>query len=154
MARKATRRRPTPALVISIVALIVACAGTAVGATRYLITSPKQIKPGTITGRNIHAGAISPGQLSAQSIAKFHTDHSVVSFVGTVPAGSTGTAVKVNCPAGEQATGGGYKAGDPLVIESRPDPINGTPTSWVVTAVNQAVLPGDETQTVYVVCAT
>jgi hypothetical protein len=38
-------RRPSPALVVSIVALVVACSGTAVAASRYIITSKDQIAP-------------------------------------------------------------------------------------------------------------
>jgi hypothetical protein len=53
--------RPSPALVISIVALVAACAGSAVAAT--MITS-KQIKNGTIQGIDIKSGTIQSGRLS------------------------------------------------------------------------------------------
>src|SRR3954447_3320662 len=43
-------RRPTPSMIVALVALFVALGGTAV-ATRYLVTSPKQLKPGVITER-------------------------------------------------------------------------------------------------------
>jgi hypothetical protein len=149
-----SKRRPSPALVISIVALIVACAGTAAGATRYLISSPKQIKPGTITGRDLHDGTIGASKLAASAIARSRINHTVVSYVGTIPAGSTGTSVRANCPVGTQATGGGYGNDGPTVIESRPDPKTGTATGWLVTAVNSTLLPAaDQPQSVYVVCA-
>jgi hypothetical protein len=54
-------RRPSPALVISIAALVAACAGTAVAAT--VITS-SQIKDGTIQSRDIKMGTIQSGRLS------------------------------------------------------------------------------------------
>ncbi|MDX6690073.1 MAG: hypothetical protein QOG15_1530 [Solirubrobacteraceae bacterium] len=44
-------RAPSPALVISIIALVVACSATAYAATR--ITSSSQIKNGIITGKDI-----------------------------------------------------------------------------------------------------
>ncbi|MEA2217775.1 MAG: hypothetical protein QOJ35_401 [Solirubrobacteraceae bacterium] len=54
-------RRPSPALVISIVALVAACAGSAVAAT--VITS-SQIKNGTIQNVDIKKGTIQSGRLS------------------------------------------------------------------------------------------
>lgn len=54
-------RRPSPALVISIVALVAACAGSAVAAT--MITG-KQIRNGTIQGVDIRNGTIQTGKLS------------------------------------------------------------------------------------------
>ena len=54
-------RRPSPALVISIGALVAACAGTAVAAT--VITS-KQIKNETIQNIDIKKGTIQSGRLS------------------------------------------------------------------------------------------
>ena len=44
------RRRPSPSLIVAIVALVAALGGTAVAA-RYLITSARQVKPGVITER-------------------------------------------------------------------------------------------------------
>ncbi|MFT3863535.1 MAG: hypothetical protein QM729_04625 [Solirubrobacterales bacterium] len=41
-------RRPSPALVISILALVIALSGTAVAAKRYLITNPQQISPAVL----------------------------------------------------------------------------------------------------------
>src|ERR1700730_8292284 len=108
-----SKRRPSPALVVSILALIVACAGTAAGATRYLISSPKQIKPGAITGANLRDGSVDAGKLSPAAIGRPRVNHRVISYVGTVAPGSAGTSVKVNCPIGMQATGGGYGAGQP-----------------------------------------
>jgi hypothetical protein len=38
-------RRPSPAMIVALIALVVALSGTAVAASRYLITSTTQIKP-------------------------------------------------------------------------------------------------------------
>jgi len=63
-------RRPSPTLVISFIALVAACSGTAVAAT--LITS-KQIRNGTIQNIDIKKGTIQASKLSKgvqASIAK------------------------------------------------------------------------------------
>jgi len=49
-------RRPSPALVISCIALIVACAGTAYAKT--LITSSSQIKNGVVTSADVRNGSL------------------------------------------------------------------------------------------------
>ncbi len=54
-------RRPSPALVISIVALVAACAGTAVAAT---VITTKQIRNGTIQNIDIKNDTIQSGKLS------------------------------------------------------------------------------------------
>lgn len=41
-------RRPSPALIVAIAALIVALSGTAIAASHYLITSTSQIKPSVV----------------------------------------------------------------------------------------------------------
>lgn len=57
--------RPSPALVVSIVALVVALTGTAVATNRLLITSSSQIKDGAVTGRDIRKGTITSRNLSS-----------------------------------------------------------------------------------------
>ncbi len=54
-------RRPSPALVISFVALVAACAGTAVAAT---VITTKQIRNGTIQNIDIRNNTITSGKLS------------------------------------------------------------------------------------------
>jgi hypothetical protein len=54
-------RRPSPALVISIVALVAACAGSAVAAT---VITGGMIKDGTIQNRDIKKGSIQSERLS------------------------------------------------------------------------------------------
>ncbi|MCW2968036.1 MAG: hypothetical protein JWM71_1808 [Solirubrobacteraceae bacterium] len=68
-------RRPSPALVISIVALIVALSGTAVAASHLLITSSSQVKNRSLTGLDIRKGSITgteikKGSLSASVLKK------------------------------------------------------------------------------------
>ncbi len=59
-------RRPSPALVISCIALVVACTGTAVGAT--LITSSSQIKNGAVTSGDIKNGSVQGADLKDGTI--------------------------------------------------------------------------------------
>ena len=47
--REVGMRRPSAALVVATAALVMSTIGTSVAATHYVISSPKQIKPGTIT---------------------------------------------------------------------------------------------------------
>jgi hypothetical protein len=50
-------RKPTPAAVIAIVALVVALSGTAVAASHYIITSTSQIKPSVLRALHASTGA-------------------------------------------------------------------------------------------------
>lgn len=60
-------RKPSPALVISIISLIVAMSGTAVAA-QMLITSTSQVKDGTIRGVDLRSGTITKKQLSRPTV--------------------------------------------------------------------------------------
>lgn len=57
-------RRPSPSLVISIIALVVATAGTATAAG-VLIKNSSQVKSGAISGSDLKKGAITTDKLSA-----------------------------------------------------------------------------------------
>lgn len=61
-------RRPSPALVISIAALVVACTGSAVAAS--IITSSAQIKNGIVSGADIKDGTIQNGDIKAGTITQ------------------------------------------------------------------------------------
>jgi len=74
-------RRVNPALVVALLALGIAAGGTAVAASRYVITSPSQIKPSVLksiagTARNeLHwveskYALLTPGQPGAQATAR------------------------------------------------------------------------------------
>jgi hypothetical protein len=144
--------RPSPALAISIVALVLAATGTATAA-HYVITRSRQIKPGAVSGRNIARGTITLRNLASSTSSGLKPSLHVETTNGTVPAGGTQT-IKSNCPTGQQATGGGY-GNNPnvLVLESRPDPTVGTPRGWVVTAADVALPASNENVPVYAVCS-
>lgn len=78
--------RPSPALVVSVIALIVALGGTAVAA-KVLITSSAQIKNGAVTGLDIRNGTITKKKLSKGTVKSLTgsgtTGSSVVSPNGT-----------------------------------------------------------------------
>ena len=57
--------RPSPAMVVALIALVVACAGSATAAV--LIRSSSQIKNGIITGSDIKNGSIKLGELSSSA---------------------------------------------------------------------------------------
>lgn len=61
-----SRNRPTPAMVVAIVALVVACTGSAVASS--LITG-KQIAKSTITGKNVKNGSLTLSDISKKSQA-------------------------------------------------------------------------------------
>jgi hypothetical protein len=61
------RRRPTPASIIAVVALFVALGGTAVAASRYIITSTSQIKPSVLKDLRGHNGATGPAGATGQA---------------------------------------------------------------------------------------
>ena len=67
MQSKPERRRPSPALIISILALVVAMAGTAIGARHYVIHSTKQISPKVL--KKLHGKRGKKGANGAQGVA-------------------------------------------------------------------------------------
>lgn len=64
-----TRSRPTPALIVSIIALVVATAGTATAATA-IITSSSQVKNGALTGADIKARSIEGIDIANETISR------------------------------------------------------------------------------------
>lgn len=65
--RKPIRRRPSPAIVISLLALVFSMAGTATAA-RVLITSSKQIKAGSVTGSDIKDSSVAARDLRRNAV--------------------------------------------------------------------------------------
>jgi hypothetical protein len=61
-------RRPSPALIVSMTALVVACAGTAYAATS--ITSSEQVKNGAITSADIKNGSLQNSDLRKSTISE------------------------------------------------------------------------------------
>jgi hypothetical protein len=78
-------RRPTPALILAVLALVIATLGSgasAVAAGHYLITSSKQIKPGSIKTQN----------LSKKTVAALSVPGPQGAAGPAGPAGATGAA--------------------------------------------------------------
>jgi len=92
-------KRPSPALVVSIVALIVALGGTAVATTRLLITSSGQIKNGSIAGVDLRSGTLTSRELSHHLLSKI-VDKGSTSSSGT-------SAIEAHRLAGPALTAGG-----------------------------------------------
>ena len=61
-------RRPSPALVISIISLIVALSGTAVAASHLLITNSSQVKDRTLRGVDLHKGTVGATEIKRGSL--------------------------------------------------------------------------------------
>jgi hypothetical protein len=64
--RTLLRRRPSPAMIVALVALVVASASTAVAAT--VITSSRDIKDGVILSRDIHRNTINGDRIQDGSL--------------------------------------------------------------------------------------
>ncbi len=60
--------RPTPAMVVAIIALIVACAGTATAASVVLIKSSSQVKAGSLNGTDLKAKSLTNRTLADGSV--------------------------------------------------------------------------------------
>lgn len=60
--------RPSPAMVVSIIALVIATAGTAGAASGILIRSSSQVAPGALSGTDLHAKTIKNGQLASSAV--------------------------------------------------------------------------------------
>jgi hypothetical protein len=87
--------RPSPALVVSCVALVVACAGTAYGAT--LITSTTQVKNGAVQSADIKDGSLQGRDIKNGTIT--------ANKLKSAPSGDTTTytAVRKAGPEGQPA---------------------------------------------------
>ena len=57
------QHKPSPALVVAVIALIVALSGTAVAA-KFIITNSGQVKDGSLVGQDLRAGTVSKSRLS------------------------------------------------------------------------------------------
>jgi hypothetical protein len=86
-------RRPSPALVISCIALTVACTGTAFAAT--IITSSSEIKNGVVTGGDLKNGTIQAADIKDGTIT-------VNKFKTAPAAGGPSTAYQVFRKAGPE----------------------------------------------------
>ena len=79
--RGIVKRRPSPALVVALVALFVAFSGTA---TAALVMTGKNIKDGTITGKDVKNRALGTNKLSKSAVTSLKAERG--------PAGPQGAA--------------------------------------------------------------
>ncbi len=157
------RRRPSAAMVVAIVALVVAASGTAVAATNLttgdsLIAkrslSGNRLRNHTVTGQQIKVsslGTVPSAQHATTADTATSASISRVTYVSsTVPVDTAGLPFSyigtVSCPAGTIVTGGG--ASVPSITDGRVDesyPVGNT--GWT------ADFEGLTTGTIYAICA-
>ena len=126
-------RRPSPALVISCIALIVACGGTAFAAT--IITSSGQIRNGAVTGADIRNGSIRGGDIAKGTITQGRLSKGVVRKLGG--AGGAATAYHAIRRAGPE--------NQPPNVAVRVASLTVPPGAYVVTASTvMTSLPGPQ----------
>jgi Collagen triple helix repeat (20 copies) len=83
--RGIVKRRPSPALVVAIIALFVAFSGTA---TAALVMTGKQIKDGTITSKDLRNGTLGTNKLSKRAVSSLKGQRGPAGPAG--PQGPTG----------------------------------------------------------------
>jgi hypothetical protein len=120
-------RKPNAAEVLAVIALVVASSGSAVAASRYLITSPSQIKPSVLRqiARATRGETAEPSSLWAISKPGIPLDGAIA-----------------NCPSGYEDVSGGYSANLPegwqIVLQQH------TPTGFRVMAVSSNLHPSEQ----------
>lgn len=136
-----------PSLIVSIVAVVIASAGSATAAT---VITGKQIRNGSVTGRDIKNRSISRADLKPGTIDKRKLSAATISQLTATPASATtatadveastgyATDVVASCPAGQVAVGGGAAFVDKptvgLVVGSEPViDASGAPVGWKTT---------------------
>jgi hypothetical protein len=150
-------------MAVALLALFVALSGTAVAASRYIITSSSQIKPGAVALRNISAsaraslrGAQGPqGPPGQNALANAH----VITQSQNVPPNQYFFFYLV-CPSGERAIGGGANStsAQAVINSSYPTDANGNgvgngavAAAWRTQVLNLS--GGQLTVTYYAICA-
>ena len=103
-----SRRRPSGAYVVSIIALVVASAGSAVAAT---VITGKNVKDGSLTGKDVKKNALGSGQIKNGSITAKDINGSAPLTGPTGPQGPQG----IQGPPGVANVG----AGNPQVVFKR-----------------------------------
>lgn len=111
-------KRPSPAVVISCVALFFSLAGAGLAASRYLITSANQIKP---SARNaLRAGLVD------WSAAYYRMGSTTLRLPNTTDRG----AITHPCNAGDRVLTGGYSASSNVLVISEESSADGS--TWNV----------------------
>ena len=154
------RRRPSPALVVAMVALFVALGGTAGAVVNAAVPLAKRAlvadnakKVGGLTATQLGTAAAQAGaELSAKVPGPASTASALVT-IKTAPwslGGGQGNDFAAACDAGQKVVAGGYDnpSGDALALDTRPGPDG---TSWRVFLVNISDTAG-ASGTVYAIC--
>jgi hypothetical protein len=164
-------RRPSPALVLSCVAVFLCAAGGAVAAGQI---NGKQIKDGSITGKDIKNDSLTgsdikgnvrgpegpPGARGAtgpQGPAALGSPGGVTvsyRFADATVAADGFTPVEALCPAGQVAVGGGFSVTPPVTVRfSRPGEGGGRDGgSWEVLFEAPDALPSPVDVSAYAAC--
>ena len=85
--------KPSPSMVVAVLALVFAMAGTGLAAKSYLITSSKQIKDGVITGADVQNASLTGSDVKMGSLTGNNVRDgslSAADFGGTLPSGVQG----------------------------------------------------------------
>jgi hypothetical protein len=153
-------RRPSPALVLALLALLVALSSSA-GANPVAFVS-KALNGKSIKKHSIPLSALSPaavkqlrGAIGPRGLQGIKGDSAAtnVSVVSHMCGPTPCRTASVTCPAGTHAIGGGGLAvGNQLLFESVPSPQSGAPSGWAV-AGGAATPPATGSVTAYAVCA-
>jgi len=128
-------RRPSPALVISVIALTVACAGTGYAAT--VITSSSQIKNGAVQSGDIKNGSVQNVDIKKSTITETRLSKGLLTKIGGGAPAAPGAGV---------AFEGLRKAGpenQPANVVVKVATLNVPPGAYVVSAktVMSAIVP-------------
>jgi hypothetical protein len=128
--------RPSPAIVVAGLALVLASSGTTLAASRYLITSPSQIKPSV---RRSLAEGSRPIEVKSQWAVK--------------PGDQPAVQAAVVCPDGTHVISGGYTAELPpgMTVKTNHPTSNG----WLATAYTgvDSSTPAPARLQAYALCA-
>lgn len=152
-------KKPSPSMVVSLSALVIALGGTAI--SQPLITG-SNIKDGSIKARDLdrslraelgRTGAQGPagpaGQAGPSGPAGGFDVSKLMTYVGPsvyVPSGASEFNINADCPAGSRPTGGGYFSNIARATRSAP-----TTTGWNVFLYNDSYVAVEARA--YVVCA-
>jgi hypothetical protein len=163
--RRALRRRPSAALVIASLALIVALGGTSYAALKLPpnsigakqlkknAVSSAKVKNGSLLRKDFRNGQIPQGPQGPQGLPGQKGDPGASGATNvTVRLGAASTRDSTaECNPGERAVGGGGFSSDGLLYDSSPSATGGTPTDWNASA--EQADGSDATVQAYVICA-
>jgi hypothetical protein len=157
-------RRPSPPMVVALVALLAALAGTSYAAVQLPANSvgTKQLKKNAVTGKKVKNRSLKAADFAAGQLPKGPKgDQGAQGSQGpqgpagpanvTVRQGSPAINASADCQPGERAVGGGAFSTTGVLYLSAPAEDSGTPTGWVAGAVDETATPVESTA--WVICA-